>query len=270
VRSPPRPSPRAARLLLALVALAALVATGLAAYRLLTQESTTPASPQGALARFRAAPRRARTLPPALRGRAPLPGVYVYATRGFEESRVLGVRRHVYPARTTITILAAGCGIASRWDALATRWDAFQACPRGAGWALASTSESHEFVGHLDRRTYRCTARSTARPAAPRPGASWSTRCALPGTTTAEQTTVLGAATLTVAGRQVRTALLRTRTRVSGDTSGTGLALTWIVPRTGLVVRRVVANASTTKTVVGGVAYTERYTLALSSPRPLR
>src|SRR3989304_5823376 len=30
--------------------------------------------------------------------------------------------RHVYPAETFLTITAAGCGAAARWDALAERW----------------------------------------------------------------------------------------------------------------------------------------------------
>jgi hypothetical protein len=258
--------------MLAVVAVVLLALAAYVAWQLATRESTAPVTIRQALARFRAAGSAAAKLPPALRGHAPTPGVYVYATRGGERTKApLGTRRHTYAARTTITVTASGCGLRMRWDALATRYDALQACPGPAGgWRLGSTSERHEFFGHDDRRTYRCAAASTYLPALLAPGAQWTTRCAIAGTTTEDADLVLGHRTLTVAGRRVATLLVRTRTRVSGDTVGTGVTLTWLAPRSGLVVRRLVANASTTDTFVGDVEYMEHYTLALTSLRPLR
>jgi hypothetical protein len=57
---------------------------------------------------------------------------------------------------------------------------------------------------------------------------------------------------------------------VSGETRGAGTTFTWVLPRSGLVVRRTLANASATATIVGTVRYEERATLALSSARPRR
>jgi hypothetical protein len=262
---------RRPRLLAALLVLFA-VGGGVLALRVATRESLQPTSLDAALARFRALPTVERTLPAALRGRAPTPGAYRYVTRGFEVSQVLGTRRHAYPERTTVTVTAtpAGC-LRTRWDVLATRWDAELACPRsGGGWRLRTASESHEFAGHRDRRTYRCAPGSAARPASLRAGATWRSSCAIDGTTTAERGVVLGPRTLTVAGRRVATVLLRTRTRLSGETVGTGTTRTWIRPDTGLIVRRTIANANSTDTIVGDVPYEERATLVLSSPRPLR
>jgi hypothetical protein len=258
--------------LLAAAGLVALTASAFVALRVATRESAAPASLDAALARFRGLPADERTLPPPLRGRAPTPGAYRYVTRGFEVSQALGTRRHAYPRRTTITVAAtpAGC-VRTRWDVLATRWDAELTCPlRDGGWRLASESESHEFAGHRDRRSYRCTPGSAARPPRLRSGATWRSSCAIDGTATTDRGVVLGPRTLTVAGRRVATVLLRTRTRVSGETVGTGTTLTWIRPDTGLIVRRTIANASATDTVVGAVPYEERATLALSSLRPLR
>jgi hypothetical protein len=261
------------RRLLAAAALAVLVlAGGYAAFRAATREDPQPASVREAVARFRALPPAAREPVPEF-GSGPALGVYVYDTRGFEVSHVLGTRRHAYPRRTTITVSTVGSRcVRTRWDALATRWDADVACLRGGSmdWRLASRSEEHEFAGHVDRRTYRCTPASTARLNALRAGASWTAHCAIDGTTTADRTLVIGPRTLTLDGRRVRTWLLRTRTTVSGETTGTGTTSTWILPNTGLVVRRVVANASTTDTIVGDVAYEERYALALRSTRTLR
>ncbi|HEX4805235.1 MAG TPA: hypothetical protein VFU94_04985 [Conexibacter sp.] len=258
--------------LLAGLAVAALALGGYVAFRLLTRESSTPASVAAALARLRAQPPTARTLPPALRGRAPQPGVYVYATSGFEVSHALGTRRHAYPARTTMTVSTtpAGC-LRLRWDVLATRDDAVLACRRADGsWRLAAQSESHAFAGHLDRRTYACTPASTYLPAILKPGATWSSRCAIPGTTTSDSGVVLGPRTLTLDGRPTRTVLLRTTTRVRGETVGAGTTFTWLLPDTRLVVRRMLANASATATIIGSVPYEERASLALDAPRPRR
>jgi hypothetical protein len=265
------PSARRAWLLVAL-GLAALAIGGYAVYRALTHESAAPASVAGAIGRFRASPAGARELPPALRGRAPQPGVYVYATRGFEQSKALGTRRHPYPPQTTITVsaTAAGC-LRIRWDVLATRWDAVLTCPRAdGGWRLASQSESHEFAGHLDRRTYDCAAASTYLPATLATGTSWSSRCAIEHTTTADRGVVLGPRTLTLDGRRTRAVLLRTTTRVSGETTGAGTTFTWVLPDTRLVVRRTISNASSTDTIIGSVPYVEQATLTLRSARPRR
>jgi hypothetical protein len=264
---------RARRLrLLAVLGVAALALGGYAVYRALTSESSTPASVAAALARFRALPSAARALPPALRSRAPEPGVYPYDTRGFEVSHVLGTRRHPYPSHTTITasVTPHRC-LRTRWDVLATRHDAVLACPRRDGsWRLMNQSEEHKFAGHVDRRTYACTPASTARPARLASGARWTSRCAIGGTTTADTSSVLGPRTLTLAGRRTLTILIRTTTRVSGATAGVGTTFTWVLPDTGLAVRRTIANASTTGTIVGDVRYEERAALALSQPRPRR
>ncbi|MBS1870776.1 MAG: hypothetical protein JSS99_14065 [Actinobacteria bacterium] len=262
---------RRSRVVIAL-AVPAVALAGYGAFRLATHESSEPASVAAALARFRALPPSARTLPPALRGRAPQPGVYVYDTRGFEVSHVLGSRRHAYPARTTVAVTATpgGC-LRTRWDVLATRHDALLACPRADGsWRLLNQSEEHEFAGHVDRRAYACAPGSTWLPARLARGARWSSRCAIAGTTTADATSVVGPRTLTLDGRRVSTLLLRTTTRVSGETTGVGTTFAWLLPGSGLVVRRALANASTTGTIVGDVRYEERATLALTQPRPRR
>jgi hypothetical protein len=255
------------RIPLLLLALALLLAAGYVAFRIATRESATPASVGAAVARFRALRGGSHALP-----HAPPPGVYVYATRGFEVSHVLGTRRHPYPARTTITVTAtpAGC-LRQRWDVLATRHDALLACPRADGsWRLVNQSEEHRFAGHVDRRAYACTRASTFLPARLTTGARWSSRCSIAGTTTADAGTVIGPRPLTLDGHRTHALLLRTTTRVSGDTVGVGTTFTWVLPRTRLVVKRTIANASTTDTIVGGVRYDERATLALSELRPRR
>ena len=244
------------------LALAALALGGYAAIRATTDESSEPASVTAAVERFRALPASTRELPPAQRGHAPQPGVYVYATRGFEVSHVLGARRHTYPSRTTLTISATPSGCRrERWDALATRWDATFVCFDFDLWRLVSRSQEHRFAGHTDRRTYRCTRNSTP----------WKSRCTFEGTTAT--TRVLGTPgrhAVTIDGRHVETLLLRSRSRLRGETTGTVTTRTWILPRTGLVVRRTIAEDSSTETLVGAVRYEERTALTLTSLTPRR
>jgi hypothetical protein len=267
---PPRARRSKSLALGAIVAVLALA--GYAVFRVITHESSEPASVTAAITRFRALRPAARTLLPALRGRAPQPGVYVYATRGFEVSHVLGTRRHRYPARTTISVSSTprAC-LRTRWDVLATRHDATLSCPRpNKAPRLIAQSEEHEFAGHVDQRAYVCTRSSTAAPARLTPGARWHSRCAIEGTTTVDDGSVLGPRTLMLDRERTRTLLLRTYTRVSGDTTGVGMTFTWVLPRSRLIVRRKIANASTTSTIVGGVRYEERVTLALTTARPQR
>ncbi|HEX5146257.1 MAG TPA: hypothetical protein VFV85_04485 [Conexibacter sp.] len=273
VRLPARVRSRRRLLLGAAAALVVVAVAAYVAFRVATRESSEPASVAAAVARFARLPASAREQPPALRGRAPQPGVYVYATRGQEVSHALGTRRHAYPARTTITVsvTARGC-LRERWDVLTTRHDGGLACPRADGSLRAvAQSESHEFVGHLDRRAYVCTRGSTYLPAQLARGATWTSRCAIGGTTTSDRGAVLGPRALALAGgRRVRTVLVRTTTRVGGDTRGAGTTFTWLLPRTRLVVRRTLANASSTDTIVGAVPYEERAALVLTEPRPRR
>lgn len=262
---------RRSRIALA-VFLPAVAVVAYGAVRLATRESSEPASVGAALARFRALPPVARTLPANLRGRAPQPGVYVFATHGFEVSHVLGTRRHPYPERTTITVsvTARGC-LRTRWDVLATRHDATLSCPRSDTVPrLIDQSEEHEFAGHVDRRAYVCTRSSTAGPAHLTAGMHWHSRCAIDGTTTIDDGTVIGPRTLMLDGVRTHTVLLRTTTRVSGDTTGAGMTFTWVVPSTRLIVRRTIRNMNTTQTLVGDVRYEERATLALTTAQPRR
>ena len=231
-----------------------------------------PVSASAALARFRALPPSARTLPPDLSDRAPTPGVYGYATSGQEISHVLGTRRHEYPRRTTVSVAvtARGC-LRTRWDVLETRSDATLVCRRADGsWRLVAQSERHRFAGHLDARTYVCTPGSTFLPARLVAGARWRSRCTTGATTTAERGAVRGPRTLLLRGRRFRTVLLRTQARLRGETSGTVTTLSWVLPRTQLVLLRTVRERSSTDTLAGAVAYEERATIALSSPRPRR
>ncbi len=257
------------RVLVPLVLL--LLVGGAVAWKLAVREKATPVSVKEAISRFRAQSARARAAAAgALRGRVPEPGTYVYATRGFEEAHALGTRRHHYPARTTVTVLREGCGVVERWDPLQTRAEKLELCPSPGRWRQRSFGDVHRFVGRLDRRTYACTPASTYLPARRSPGTSWTTRCAINGTLRVEHSTVVGERTLAIAGRPVRTLLLRLHLRISGKTKGAGTTSLWVEPRTGLLVRRVTNDASRTNVIITTVPYREHIEMTLVSLRPRR
>lgn len=55
---------------------------------------------------------------------------YVYVTSGFDAVDVLTGARHDYPAATTLTVTASGCGVRLRWDVAVERWDTRELVPR--------------------------------------------------------------------------------------------------------------------------------------------
>jgi hypothetical protein len=134
-------------LVVALVVLAA-AGVGVAVWRLLPRDTTTPA--------------------PAAVGR---PGVFVYDTTGFESVDAFGGARHEYPARTTISVRTAadGCKV-FRWRPFAERFWEWETC----GGRLARFAELHRFFGRDDRRTWLCGEGSTLQ-------RGW--RCSAGGTT---------------------------------------------------------------------------------------
>lgn len=247
------------------------VVAGAVVWKVALHEPAKPVSVSDAILRFRGrGAERAAALPAAIREHAPQPGTYVYATRGGEQSALLGTRRHAYPARTTITVTAGGCGVVERWDVLETRSETYDVCPSAGRWRFRQMGDVHAFFGHADHRTYRCTAGSAFLPASRSRGATWTNRCAIPGTARADRGRVVGRATVAVGGRPVPTTRLDVRTQISGDTRGVTMTRLWVLPVTGLIVRRTVQADNRTDTPIGAVHYRERYDMTLVSLDPRR
>jgi hypothetical protein len=245
-----------------------LLVVALVGGALVTRESSEPASPSSTVARFRAQIREVGAVRDS--PSVPAAGVYRYATVGGEQATALGTRKHAYPKETTVTVVPTTCGWRERWDALTTRFEERTYCPGADGLAITSFTDGHAFFGRTDRRTYRCTAGSLAAPPPDARRATWTSSCLIPGTRIEERGRVVGTETLTVGTTRVPTIHLRSRSRNSGDTVGTGVTDRWLARPSGLLVRALVFNESATKTVAGDVPYRERYELSLISLRPLR
>jgi hypothetical protein len=84
------------------------------------------------------------------------PGVYVYATRGYETTDALTGVTHRYPGRSTITVTAADCGVNLMWRVLKGRSTEWTFCVTGDGWELRAQDERHTFFGRTEATTYTC------------------------------------------------------------------------------------------------------------------
>ena len=103
---------------------------GLGAWLALFRDTAEPVSVEDAVTSF-------RTETEATSGPLPIsPGVYVYATNGYEKTDALTGVTHRYPSRSTITVAAAECGMSLTWRVLQGRSTEWTFCVTDEGWDL--------------------------------------------------------------------------------------------------------------------------------------
>jgi hypothetical protein len=86
----------------------------------------------------------------------PQPGVCVYAGSEFDSVDALTGARHDYPAQTTVTITAEGCGVRVHWDTVRARWDEWQWSPIDGGIRTLAYRSFHESFGASSSSEYQC------------------------------------------------------------------------------------------------------------------
>ena len=111
------------------------------------------------------------------------PGVYQYATSGFDRVDRLTGARHDYPTITTITVVPYGCGVRLRWDVAVERWDSWDWCLDGDGLRQTGWVGYHEFFGTAGRNDYTCD--GDPRPLDAPAGTTWAMTCRMADRTTA-------------------------------------------------------------------------------------
>ena len=200
---------------------------------------------------------------------SPIPeGVYVYATRGVEHTDALTGVTHRYPARSTIAVRAAGCGMSLLWRVLEGRSTEWIFCVTRDGWELHAQDERHTFFGRTETTTYTCE----DTPIRPAPGspATWSVSCATGDADEQGTGRLAGTESVDVAGRPVVSEHVTKRTTFSGGIRGRARYDFWFAPRSGVPVRIVMVSRTTNDSPVGDVTYDEDVTLELTSLRPRR
>jgi hypothetical protein len=202
--------------------------------------------------------------------RSPIqPGVYVYATDGFERTDALGGVTHTYPARSTLTVTPHPCGVRLLWDVLRGRSTTWIACVGGKGWLERTRDERHTFFGIEDRRAYGCGV-TPFRPAGDTPGATFPVACTTGSATERGQGRVLACESVEVGGSDVECTRVRTQTTFAGDTRGTATYDFWLARDTGLPLRVEMRSRTTNGSPIGDVHYEEDVTLVLTSSTPRR
>jgi hypothetical protein len=195
------------------------------------------------------------------------PGLYVYATTGFEEIDALGGARHDYPAETFVTMQPGGCGVTLRWTALEERWDELDLCDTAGGLSVLHYDAYHEWFSQADLQKFACGPLDAV--AIPDGGdGSWSYECANYERDEVWFVEVVGTEKVEVAGEEVDSLHVRVTSDLSGESTGTSETDTWYLQGTSLIVRRMVNRSSVNQSLVGAVNYVEEYEIVLSSLLP--
>jgi hypothetical protein len=242
--------------------LGVVVLAGVGAWLALFRDTAEPVSVEEAVSSFRtesdAAARPSRVLP----------GVYVYATSGYEKTDALTGVTHRYPSRSTITVAAAPCGISLTWRVLKGRSTEWTFCVTDGGWDLRSQDERHTFFGTTERTTYDCE-NTPIRPRDPSL-TSWQVACSTGEARESGVARVVSGGTLRVGGSLFAVQHLRKTTMFSGEIRGSARYDFWFHGRLGVPVRLEMVSRTTNGSPVGDVHYEEDVVLTLRSPRPRR
>lgn len=198
-------------------------------------------------------------------------GIYRYKTTGSENIDALDGASHDYPSETTITVVASGCGMHVRWDALRERRDEWALCSSSEGIELQPDGvQYHEFFGQPDEEAVSCDRGVLlVSVVASIPGGAQSQSCTLANDPWLPSWEVLERTTRSVGGTEIEAQHVR-MTVDDNDEYWEHTTVDWYLAPTGLPVEVVCTKESTSPSPIGGVTYHEQYNLELVSTTPLR
>lgn len=196
------------------------------------------------------------------------PGVYRYATEGFERVGGPLPGRHRFGPTSTVTVDLSGCEVVERWDAIPERWAEWTYCVTGGTWRLRSVTDQHEFFGQVESYSYRCSGRAVPRPARIETGFRWTDRCRARGTVAVARGEVVSIGPIAAGGRRVEAVRLRIRTTLSGRARGAYTMESWLRRTDGLLLRRALDSRTLVRSSVGNVPARERYAMRIRSLEP--
>jgi len=242
----------------------ALAIAGVSAWLALFRDTAEPVTVGEAVTSFRT---DSETAPTAA---SPIPeGVYVYSTHGYEKTDALTGVTHTYPARSTITVAAADCGVSLTWRVLKGRSTEWRFCTNDEGSELETQDERHTFFGRTETTTYVCDNTPIWIPAKP-VGARWPVLCSTGDADETGTAAVVGRLVLQVGTTRTRVMRVRKFTRFNGAIRGTARYDFWLGETSGLPVRIRMVSTTTNDSPVGAVHYVEEVALRLLSLTPRR
>ncbi len=228
-----------------------------------------PAAPQSAPTTAPTSQPRAPATPQARAAQSDVePGVYDYATEGYEQIDVGGAR-HDYPTDSAVTYRRGGCGTVDVWQPLEGRVSTNTLCRGARGIEPRQSVQRREFYGQSETQDLVCSPGLALVPSRPVPGSTQRGECRSDDTLLRLTVRVIDANPAVVGGTRTQAVHLRVTGTLTGSTRGTTDREEWFTPA-GLLLR-VVAISDTDRDTAGGVVnYKESYRLALKSLRPQR
>lgn len=197
----------------------------------------------------------------------PAPGVYQYATSGFDSIDALTGARHDYPAITTMTVTPEGCGVRVRWDIAVERWDSWNWCLDGAAIRQDGWVGYHEFFDTPGRNDYICE--GDPRPLDADAGTTWLMTCRMGDRTISTfHGEVIERTSVTVAGAEIAVLHVLYDVDVVGESTGSQTVAGWYRISDGLPVREQLTISTIQDTVIGATHFDEQYTIDLLTPTP--
>lgn len=201
----------------------------------------------------------------------PEPGVYRYATDGSEQIDVLGGATHPYPAETTITVSADGCGVLLRWDLLVERREEWRLCAASDGVVLQTTGAFyHEFFAHGSLEEMVCNQSVLLVPLDGTPRAPVTQHCTLNDREWLPVWEVIGPDTRTVDGEEFPVTHVRMTVQDDDEYWEHVVADYWLDQRGLPVSMTAVKESKSSSGLVGDVVYQEHYVVDLAALTPLR
>jgi hypothetical protein len=201
----------------------------------------------------------------------PEPGVYTYATQGYEATNALGGARHDYPAETPVTMQPSECGWTQRWQPLRERWDESALCRGADGIDISRFTTYHEFFQRSQQQQFDCPPGSRVHRWDAPAGTTWTWRCTAAGGSAIDSVvTVVGEEELVIGGQPVPTVRVRYESTMTGANRGTQLQERWMRRTDGMNVRIKTDIDTEADSPFGAVHYEEHYTITLASLTPRR
>jgi hypothetical protein len=201
----------------------------------------------------------------------PETGVYRYTTDGAEQIDVLGGAAHPYPAETTVTVSADGCGVMLRWDLLVERREEWRLCAAADGIVMQTTGAFyHEFFAHGSLETLVCNQSVLLVPLDGAPREPVGQRCTLNDREWRPVWEVIGRDTRTVEGHELQVTHVRMSVQDDDEYWEHVVADYWLDEHGLPVSMTAVKESKSSSGLVGDVVYQEHYVVDLASIAPLR
>lgn len=230
-----------------------------------SRDETTPVSVRDAVSDFRGETVRADDRPRY----GPAPGVYAYATTGFERVGGTFSARHDYPRTSAVTVTETPCGVRERWDAIGERRNTVETCIGAQRTRVRSIDDYHEFFGQPREVVFSCTGSSAPRPGRMTVGLTWRERCRSDDGDGIEiRAAVRELGEVQIAQETVPAVHVRLTSVLRGSVRGGNVIDSWLRRSDGLLLRRRQRVDTAIDTPVGEAPYRERVEIELRSLEP--